>query len=221
MSKSKSTHVRRNVQATLVIVAMLGACGGSARPPAAGESLGGIPDLRGQAVMVFPVQSIRGLGAALDPVAEVSFALEQRAAGIRWILPPEIRRAVQGTPGLDLMADGLPVGEFLRVEVRRVGDPLYGYLRRMAAITGSDVALIPVEARYRPGAEGAAPAIELAATLLNARTGRVYWFGVVEGTGSGPGDPGALAGAAEALARTLTPLARAGENDLSGEGAIE
>ena len=196
------------------IVAGLGlaatACGGSARPPSAGESIGGIPDLRGQSVMVFPVQSTRGLASGMDAVAEVSFAMEQRQVGVEWILPEEIRRRVRGTPGLDLAADGLPVGDFLRVEVRRVGDPLYGYLRRLAAITGSDVALIPVQARFRPAAEDAEPAVELAAALLSARTGRVYWFGVVEGVGSGPGDVRALASAAQALARTLTPFAPTG-----------
>ena len=154
--------------------------------------------------MVFPVQRSRGLDQGLDASAEVAFALEARG-GADWIMPAELRRAVDRTPGLQLTADGLPVDMFLRAQVDRVGDPLYGHLRRMAAITSSDIALLPVQARAGEPDGSGDSMVSLAATLINARTGRVYWFGIVEGVSAG-GAAGALASASEALAKAMTPL---------------
>lgn len=202
------THVGIAALAALAAVA----CASTPQaPPAAGEARGALPDLEGRKVMVFPVQRLRGLDRDLDPAAEVAYAFETRG-GAEWILPADLRRAVERTPGLELSADALPVDVFLRAEVDRIGDPLFGLLRRMAAVTGADLALVPVEAR--PGAAqadaaeaGAASSlrrVEIAATLINARTGRVFWFGVVDAESAG-GDAGALAGAAEALARAVTP----------------
>ena len=90
---------------------------------------------------------------------------------------------------------------FSQAEVERVGDPLYGDIRRLTALTGSDIALIPVELRFT--AEGA---FRLTSAILNPTTGRVLWFGVVEGGAGGVEEPGTLASVADALARTLLPL---------------
>jgi hypothetical protein len=100
---------------------------------------------------------------------------------------------------------------FLRGEVRRVGDPLYGVLRRLGALTGAQVALIPVLVRYRPAGASAAPGgtAEVVAALLDVRSGYVLWFGV-EGGEAGPADdPGVLASAIDALARRLAGRRRA------------
>ncbi|MEZ4415629.1 MAG: hypothetical protein R3E10_07735 [Gemmatimonadota bacterium] len=186
-----------------LLVMAAGCASAPQAPPQAGQARGALPDLEGQKVMVFPVQRVRGLGSELDPAAEVAFAFEARG-GAEWILPTELRRAVARTPGLTVSADGLPVDMFLRAEVDRIGDPLFGILRRMAALTGADLALVPVEARSAPSDAEAGQTVEIAAALINARTGRVFWYGVVDGVSSA-GSAGALAGAAEALARAVTP----------------
>ena len=107
------------------------------------------------------------------------------------------------------------MGVFLQAEVSRVGDPLFGYLRRMGALMSSDFALIPVLARYRPESPGGAgvanapsrpPAIEIAATLIAIRTGQVLWFGMVEGAPGAANDARTLATAADALSRRLLPF---------------
>jgi hypothetical protein len=116
-----------------------------------------------------------------------------------------MRSALASSPGLDAPIEGLPVGMFSQAEVRRVGDPLFGYLRRMSALVGSDMALIPVFVRYRPESAERRSGIEVAAALISARNGQVLWFGVVEGAAGAADDPGSLASAAEALGRRLVP----------------
>ena len=82
-----------------------------------------------------------------------------------------------------------------------MGDPLFGHLLRLGGVTGADVALIPVELKYGEGG-----AYNLAVALVGTRTGRVNWFGVVEGQGGDAGSPATMASIAEVLARTLLPF---------------
>ena len=161
--------------------------------------------------MLFPVQTLDGVGNQAD--AELAFALSSRAVDVTWILPSEMRRALQASPGLDVRLEGLPVGVFLQAEVRRVGDPLFGILRRMGALTDGDVALLPVLARHRELNAEPPPGVEIAVALVEVRTGRVLWFGVVEGEPGAADDPRALASAADALGRRLYPFASTGRGD--------
>ena len=187
----------------LALVAVT-ACSSGPRPaPQAGESTGAVPSLVGARVLVFPVQAVQGLPGQVD--AELAFALRARDRGVAWILPDESREALRGSPGLQVTLTGLPVAMFMGAEVQRVGDPIYGTVRRLAALMNGQVALIPVQARYRPGEGGAPGAAEVAATLVDVRSGRVLWFGVVEGSPGAPDDPGVLASAMDALAQVLAP----------------
>jgi hypothetical protein len=95
----------------------------------------------------------------------------------------------------------LPVQIFLQAEVNRVGDPLFGHLIRLRGLTGADVALIPVELRYAE-----VGSYQLAAALLDTRSGRVFWYGVVQGEPGAAEDISALASVSEALARVILPL---------------
>ena len=101
--------------------------------------------------------------------------------------------------------DDLPVGAFLQAQVNRVGDPLYGYLRRMAAISDAQLALIPVQVRQRSPTEGRPGAVEVVVAILSVVDGRVAWFGVVQGNAGDGSNPASLASAADALARTILP----------------
>lgn len=185
----------------------MAACGlREAEPPAPGDSRGAVPDLTDRPVMVLPVQRVAGFGGdgrAASPDDEVAYALERMAPDVGWILPPELREVVEAAPGFDLRLEGLEVGVFLQAEVDRVGDPLFGHLRRLSALTDASVGLIPVEVRHRAETDEAPAAVEVAAALLDTRSGRVFWFGVVEGDAGPPGDPAALASAAEALVRAM------------------
>lgn len=150
--------------------------------------------------MVLPVQE--NLGVPGDPEAELAFGLRQRATGVTWILPPEIERSLARSPGLDAKTRGLSVGAFEGAEVRRVGDPLYGELRRLAALVDGEVAFLPVRMSLQVAEDGLA-AVRLSSALVHVRTGRVMWFGVVEGDFVASDDPRGLASAVDRLARTL------------------
>lgn len=188
------------------------ACGGGGEGgdvvPRAGMQFGAVPDLQGREVMVVPVQTVRGVPTGIQPDAELAFALEERAPGVRWLFPDTLRRFTARNPGIDIDLDRLPVGIFLQAQVEQVGDPLYGHLRRLSALTDVPLVLIPVRLHYRSerqvvDEEVLEPAMELAAALVHVRSGRVLWFGIVDGAPGAADDPGTLASAADALARAV------------------
>ena len=114
-----------------------------------------------------------------------------------------LESAIERSPGLGARSTGLPVGMFLRREVARIGDPLYGDLRRLGALVNAEIALIPVVvAPGEPDEDGLA-ALESTAVMIDVRSGRVLWFGVVEGAAGELNSPGVLASAMESLARRL------------------
>jgi hypothetical protein len=149
--------------------------------------------------MVLPVQTLAGVAPSLDPDAEMVHALGARGEGVLFSFPEELDAVLQRSPGVQARTRGLPVGAFLRAEVERIGDPLYGDLRRLAALTGADVAFLPVEIRFAEGA------YRIASALLDPRTGRVFWFGIIAGDEGSFEEPGTLASTMDALARTLLP----------------
>jgi hypothetical protein len=169
-----------------------------------------VPSLLGRKVIVFPVQ--RDLGIGGDATAEMVFALQGSGAGPEWLLPDYLRSTMARSGSLDAPLDGLPVDVFLQAQVDRIGDPIYGIMRRIGAVTSADVALLPIAVRPGPppvdstGAVIDGPvAAEYVVALLDVRTGRVIWFGAEGGTPGRIGDPSRLASAAEALARRLVP----------------
>ena len=119
--------------------------------PTAGANRGAVPSLLGVAVMVLPVQVQRGVAG--DASAELADALSARGEGVRWVMPAALRSMVARSPALDVPVDALQVGVFLRAEVDRIGDPLYGQLRRLAALSDGRLALIPIEVLRAAGAE--------------------------------------------------------------------
>jgi hypothetical protein len=172
----------------------------SSPPPEAGYERGGIPELRGERVLLLPPQRVEGGHPDLE--RELVYALETRGPSVTWIGPEAIRRRVVSNPGLGLDPDGLPVDRFLAGEIQRVGDPLFGAIYRLAALEDATLAVLPVLARERVEADGSR-VVELAVALLHPRSGRVYWYGIVDGTPGAAGDLSATASAVEALARRL------------------
>ncbi|MFC1575849.1 hypothetical protein ACFL5A_04325 [Gemmatimonadota bacterium] len=185
----------------LLAVAAFGGCASKTAPLSPGEGRGAIPDLRGRQVLVFPVQLQQGVPRGTLPDAELAHALRSRGAQVLWSFPPDVERALSRSPGVTARMRDLPVGFFLLAEVERVGDPIYGEIRRLGALTGADVALLPIELRY--GEEGA---YRLTVALIGVQSGRVGWFGVVQGEAGGAEDPASLASMADALARAILPL---------------
>ena len=186
------------------MLAAVAACGGGTSPaPQPGQMRGVPPDLRGRRVMLLPVQQV--LGVRGDADAELTFALEDLGRDVDWILEEEIAAVLARSPAFDARTRGLPVGRFLQAEVRRVGDPLFGLLRRLAALVDAEWILIPIAASFEPNqlVEGSTPRVRLTLALIEPRSGRVVWFGIEEGGDFPQGDPRGLASAVEKAAGTL------------------
>lgn len=138
---------------------------------------GSPPPLAGSTVLVLPIQavSLSGVSAAspADPDAELGFALTGHRARVRWVLPPELARARSTSPGVPADPETLPVQAFSAGEVRRIGDPLFGHLRRLGALVDAEWALLPLALDWSETDGGA-----FRVALLRIRTGQVAWFGV-------------------------------------------
>lgn len=190
-----------SVLALALLVASAGCGSRTAPPPEPGTSQGVPPDLRGRKVMVYPVQQLAGVPAQVDD--ELMFAFRSRASEVQWVPPADLDRALERSPSLQSRTRGLPVGQFLRTEVVRVGDPLFGDLYRLAALVGGEAALIPVRAELVRNPEETDPRIRLTMTLIDPRSGYVAWFGVMEGDAHPVDDPRLLASAADLASRTI------------------
>jgi len=150
--------------------------------------------------MVLPVQeSLRVPG---DPDAELAFGLREHGRGVEWIFPQQLDEALQQAPGMQTQTRGLPVGYFLQGEVNRIGDPLFGDLRRLGALVDAEAVLLPVQAALASVPDDD-PRVRFWTTLIEVRTGRVLWFSVLEGQSFPADDPRGLASAADVVARTL------------------
>ena len=172
------------------------------------------PDLTGKTVLVLPVHAgpvpssstpAAGRfddGSALD--SEIGYWLAARAPTVKWILPPTIDRTLARSPGVDIKPRALDVSAFRRAEVRRIGDPLFGDLRRLAAILDAGVALLPVAAEYRQDSAGQIR-LEVALALIDTNFGDVLWFGILAGDPGSPGGQAMIASAAERVAATFGP----------------
>lgn len=195
--------------AAAVLALVLGSAGcasAPAAPPDPGEQRGGLPMLSGQDALLLPVQRPQLPRDAVD--RELQFALDGRAGGVEWIGPEELRR-LMGRSVMEIPIDRLPIDMFFQAEVTRVGDPVYGMLRRVAALTDATVALIPLSVVRRPAADGVEAGLESMATLLDLRTGRVLWLTTVEAEGD-PDAPATLARLMDNLARALQPATGGG-----------
>lgn len=186
--------------ALALLAAGAAACATTAEPPQPGTVRGVAPDLVDRRVMILPVQRVVGVGG--DPDAELAFALAGRGPDVQWVLPARVEEALARSPGIEARTRGLPVDQFLAAEVRRVGDPLYGQIRRMAALVDADLALLPVMAAGIRTEEGTV-GIRVHTALLDVRTGRVAWFSVAQGDALEPGAPAALASAMDRVASGL------------------
>ncbi|TVP54709.1 MAG: hypothetical protein EA351_12645 [Gemmatimonadales bacterium] len=197
-----STQIRRLPPAVVLVFLLAAGCGfRSSGPPEVGHDRGGIPDLRGARVLLLPPQVVVGGHADLE--RELVFALAERGGDVQWITPERMRDRLDRTPELDIAIDRLAVQPFLAGQLERYGDPLFGELYRLGVVESADLALLPFQVRERVTDDGAR--LEVSASLLRLRTGRVIWTGVLAGDTGPPGSLAATASAVESLARRVVP----------------
>ncbi|HSG47273.1 MAG TPA: hypothetical protein VLA43_05570 [Longimicrobiales bacterium] len=193
---------KRALLPVLAATALLAACAGGGGEPAPASGTLAVPGLAGQKVLVFPVQEA---SSPDDATRELVFALENRRGTGSWIFPEALRSTLARSPQLDVPLDDLPVGVFLRAEVRRIGDPLYGMIRRAASLNDATTALLPVGVAFRPATPDAPAVMEVLAAVVDVTTGRVVWLGRESAPASSSDDPGGVARAMDMLAGRLLP----------------
>ena len=174
-----------------------------------------VPDLTGQSVLLLPVQPGAVPGNAMTPPGavrrdglseldtELAYWLKDRAPNVRWVTPDVIARTLARNPAIDIKPNALEVSAFRRAQVRRIGDPLFGDLRRLAAILDARLALVPVAAEYKATADGKGR-IEAALALIDTSFGEVLWFSVLAGDESSTA-AAAAASTASHIANVIAP----------------
>jgi hypothetical protein len=151
--------------------------------------------------LVLPVQLRKGVAPELTIDEELAYALDARSNRVNWVFGPQVEEVLHRSPSVEAGVRNLPVGVFLQAEVNRVGDPLYGQIRRLTTLVDANLVVIPVQVDY--GADGA---FHLVGTMVDPVSGRVLWTANIAGE-AGPADsPRALASLADAFSRALLPL---------------
>ncbi|MGH7475093.1 MAG: hypothetical protein ACRELD_02275 [Longimicrobiales bacterium] len=187
---------------TLALLTVLATACGGRRPPSADDTPRPAPDLSGRTVMVLPTQTAAGGVALASFDDELRFWLADRGPRVRWTFAAEMERALASAPALQIELNALPVEAFLRAEVKRIGDPLFGDLRRLGALVDARYALLPVAVAYVPAEQGPGR-VEVGAALIDTVGGAVLWYGVVGGTRGEATQASVTASAAQALAAAV------------------
>ena len=125
----------------------------------------------------------------------VDSVLTRDAREVSWQGPEALRRAVRRTPAVGADPTRLPTGFLLARRVEALPEPLWSSLRALGAVTGAQMAVVPVAAKL-DGREGSVRA-SLVFALVDSRLGRLMWRGRVVGPAV-PGAEAALAAAAAA-----------------------
>jgi hypothetical protein len=203
--------MKRLSNAVLAWALVVAACGARPQRAPPTPTTSPAPVLAGQTVMFFPVQygNVPVAVATLQhfPIdkekldAELAYWLPQQAGNVRWVLPATIQRAISRSPTLGVDITNLAVGSFQRAQVKRIGDPLFGDLRKLAAVLDARFAVIPVAAE-QIGTTEANARVQVATAVIDALNGTVLWFGVIESDAAARGDAG-VSSAAQTIARAF------------------
>lgn len=177
------------------------------------------PVLAGVKVVLFPVQA----GSVPSPVpqqhwpvdrarltSEIAYWVQQAKAAPGWITPEQIERAIERSPGLNVDPQALAVGVFQRAQVKSIGDPLFGDIRKIAAVFDGQLVVVPVAAEY-VGATRDSARLEIATAVIKLDAD-VLWFGVIASTETGVDSDAVVASAAQAFVTAFAAKKRVGEN---------
>ncbi|HET9984321.1 MAG TPA: hypothetical protein VFQ38_12065 [Longimicrobiales bacterium] len=200
--------MRRRPAAALLALALALGCARRAALPTPESPQTRAPDLTGRTVMVLPAQPVGSIASttvqAFD--AEAAYWLGDRGARVRWKFPRQLEQSLTTAGGLDIDLHNLAVGDFRGMRLRRIGDPLFGDLRRLGALVDARYALLPTSLAYVPPPAGQTQGrVEVAAALVDTMGGDVVWFGVLAGERGPEDDRATAATAARALARAVVP----------------
>ncbi|MBA3345937.1 MAG: hypothetical protein H0T44_11700 [Gemmatimonadales bacterium] len=111
-------------------------------------------------------------------------ALTGRAPEVQWVLPPTLRKLARRSPGI--VGDPDQMGQAaLRAPMKDIPDPLRSSLRKLVAVAGGRVAMVPAALAFGRGSDGRIRA-DLTLVAADTRAGKVLWRSVAIGTGATP-----------------------------------
>jgi hypothetical protein len=192
-----------------LVLALAAACGGgraatpAVAPPPPPAASAPAMDFGGQRVLILPVQAAEGVGTRDEATSELVFALTERDARTQWVKPDQLRRALRASPGYASDPGTLPDDEYIHHGERGIVDPLGSIIRRYSALADARVVLIPRRARWVAAPGGASGRVRMTAAVVDARNGRLIWWGDADGDERPAFGREALASAAAALAEKM------------------
>lgn len=200
---------------------------------------GGVP------VVVLPVQSARATAGgawpggapseetALEALgAELAFAFADRRGAREWVMPDDVVARVERNPIVRVDPTRLSYQRLLRPpkEQEQLYEPLHGQVRKLAALFGSRLVLLPLAVWFEAEPPAGAPADPTAGerpienpgspegatdpdrgravmllALIDVRRAAVLWHGTLEGGWAEATSPALLATLAQRVARQLAP----------------
>jgi hypothetical protein len=163
-------------------------------PAAQGASRGVLASLANEPLIVLPVQTLRlsvpewtdkvgdqraYLGTVDD---EIAFAIRERAIKGKWAFPADLARTARRNPGYAPDPYTIAVEPLAPVERdpdKIIAEPLAGQLRAFAGLFNARYALVPVDVRIVPDANGGHATVHL--VVVDTRAAKVTWKGDVTG----------------------------------------
>ena len=176
----------------LAAAGLLAACAGAGPFEDTPAEPAPVPRLAGMSVMVLPVQEAAGLERTLagDLDAEIEFWAADASEGLPWTFASGLEDLVRREPALELRARGLSTAALLDDGRDYIAEPLLGDLRRLGAVAGRRLALIPVRVLPPAGESGG---LRLDLALVNTVGGAVLWRGRIVGDAGAEPEAASLA----------------------------
>jgi hypothetical protein len=153
-----------------------------------------LASLANEPLIVLPVQTLRlSVPEWTDKVGdqrayvgtiddEIAFAVRERAIKGKWAFPADLARAARRNPGYapDPYTIALdPLAPVERDPDKIIAEPLAGQLRAFAGLFNARYALVPVDVRIVPDANGGRATLHL--VVVDTRAAKVTWKGDVTG----------------------------------------
>jgi hypothetical protein len=207
----------------IVPLLLAAGCGRSPRPttpedPFQAIGIAPLPveALTGSSVLLLPVGAMllndsaaldaglvaRRFSLAAAAGSSLDSALRRGAPGVTWVGLAEQRRALRMAPAMGIDPARLETDYLVNPRVESLADPLWGQLRTLIALTGTQTAVAP--AGVRLDRRGDAYAAEYVLVLLDVRQGKVLGRGRMVGPPAATPEAALAAGAAA----TVPPPAR-------------
>jgi len=187
--------------AALVLAAPVTAQNGDKKPGKHENRALSAMALAGQQVAILPITMV-----VADPAAEpdslyapwrerasalrradslIARELQTRGPEVTWVTPDELRKLARRAPGMVSDPDEMGQAMLRSPKLERIPDHLAASLRRMVAIAGGRMVLVPAALGFSH-ADSARFRADLSLALVDTRRNEVVWRSVAVGRGAGP-----------------------------------